>query len=332
MGAMWPLVVISTFSSVFASADSIPVNLKKAWPAPPEGMTDMIETVLFFLLLVIMLYAGHQLWLGKDTETPPAAEDVFKQNGAADKKKGLSAHLRTLKLGIEPLVFILAISMMALVVFLLFLELFPGSTVMALVASIALVLFAISLVGDLARWRARKFETGLVDSIDLLQAALQSGATPMESIRTAAEASKGNLKTEFEELYKRLELGMPIEKATARMVEMYNSEGVRLFTQVLIAKWNAGGDLLLLLRSVNRIIRDRLKLRLRISGQLAGARHALIFVAIIPYLVIPAFLWKEPAWLDTLTGHHLGPTFLLVAVLLQVVGLFWMRRILRTDQ
>ena len=291
----------------------------------------MFETILFFLLLLIMLYAASQLFLGRRSNGELTAE--WQQEGEKDSAdSGLSKSLRTLKLEIEPLVFVAAIGMIAVMVFLLFLELFPDAVMLALLASFALVFFAFSLLGDLAKWRARRFETGLVDSIDLLQAALQSGATPLDALRTAADVSKGALKTEFEELSKRLELGMPIENATSRMVGRYDSEGVRLFTQVLIAKWNAGGDLLLLLRSVNRIIRDRLRLRLKVMGQLAGARYALLFVAIIPYMVIPAFLWKEPAWLNILTDHPLGPTFLLAAVLLQVVGFFWMRRILRTDQ
>lgn len=291
----------------------------------------MFETILFFMLLLIMLYAASQLFLGRHSEGELAAEWQAEENKGTEDS-GLQKSLRTLKLEIEPLVFVAAVGMIAIVVFLLFLELFPDAVMLAVLAAVALVFFAFSLLGDLAKWRARRFETGLVDAIDLLQAALQSGATPLDSLRTAADVSKGALKLEFDELSKRLELGMSIEKATSRMVGRYDSEGVRLFTQVLIAKWNAGGDLLLLLRSVNRIIRDRLKLRLKVMGQLAGARYALLFVAIIPYLVIPAFLWKEPGWLNILKDHPLGPTFLLGAVLLQVVGFFWMRRILRTDQ
>ena len=297
----------------------------------------MFETILFLLLLVIMLYTAHRLFFQRDSNSVAPGE--WEQgngngngNGNGSSAGGLSKSLRTLKLEIEPLVFVAAIGMIAVIVFLLFLELFPDSIALAFIAALALIIFAFSLLGDLAKWRARRFESGLVDAIDLIQAALQSGENPREALRTAADVSKGSVKAELDEQNKRLELGMPIEKSTARMVELYDSESVRLFTQVLVAKWNAGGDLLMLLRSVNRIIRDRIKLRLKVNGQLSGARYALMFVALIPYLVIPVFLWKAPGWLQTLTDHPMGPTFLLAAVLLQVAGFFWMRRILRTDQ
>lgn len=294
----------------------------------------MFETLLFFLLLVIMLYSASQLFFGRRSggfSVAGGQNGNGNGNGNGASSKGLGGNLRTLRLRIEPLVFIVAIIMIALLVFLLFLELFPDAITLALIAAIALVIFAFSLIGDLAKWRARRFEAGLADVLDLLQAALQAGENPSDALRTAATVSKGPIKVEFDELSKRLELGMPIEKATARMLELYDSEGVRLFTQVLVAKWNAGGDLLTLIRSVNRIIRDRLRLRLKVSGQLAGARYALFFVALIPYLLIPVFLWKEPGWLNTLTQHPLGPSLLLAAILLQVVGFFWMRKVLRTD-
>jgi hypothetical protein len=35
--------------------------------------------------------------------------------------------------------------------------------------------------------------------------------------------------------------------------------------------------------------------------------------------------------LQTPTGHLLGPSLLVTAILLQVVGFFWMRKVLRTD-
>ena len=61
-------------------------------------------------------------------------------------------------------------------------------------------------------------------------------------------------------------------------------------------------------------------------------RYSAILLAVLPYAVIPFVIWKQPAWIDTLFYHPLGPKLLLAAVFLQVLGLFWMRRILRIDR
>lgn len=285
----------------------------------------MTELALFLAFLFITLYAGGKVFLGPRNSELTNAEEERQQ-------PRLKRYLRVIKLEIEPLMFVVVIGMIALVVFLVFLELFPNGYLPALLAAMALIIFSFSLLKDISLWRARRFETHLVDAIDLVQAALHSGENPRDAIKTTADASKGQVKTEFDELLKRLDLGLPIEQATSRMVSLYDTEGVRLFTQILVAKWNMGGDLLLMLGSINRVIRDRLKLRLKIMSQLSGARYSLLFVALIPYLLIPVFLWKEPNWINTLTSHRLGPTFLLTAVLLQIAGFFWMRRILRIEQ
>lgn len=285
----------------------------------------MIELVLLLVFLFIMLYAGGRLYFGARNG------ELTREDDEDPGISRLERYLAILKLEIAPLLFISAVMLVAIAVFLLFLEWFPDAVLAATLAALALVVFAFSLVKDLSLWRARRFESKLVDAIDLMQAALSSGESPKAALRTAADASRGQVREELNELLRRLDLGLSIERATSRMANLFDTEGVRLFTQVLAAKWNMGGDLLLMLRSINRVIRDRIKLRLKINSQLSGARYSLFFVALIPYILIPFFLWKEPAWVDVLTEHRLGPVFLLSAVLLQVAGFFWMRRILRIE-
>lgn len=289
----------------------------------------IIETLVFVFLIIVFLYVISALIFGRSNDS---LADEWSEEGDEKKERSrVERQLRTLQFRIEPLAFIGGVVVLAAIVFLLFLELFPDKLLLAAMAGAGFIFFAISLLRDLSGWRARKFEAQLVDAIDLMQAALQGGENPQHAMVITADASRGAIQAEFREIVKRLELGMSIEQSTERMVELYDTEGVRLFTQVLIAKWEAGGDLGVLLRSVNRIIRERVKLRVRMSGQMSGARYSAVMVALLPYVVIPFFLWKDPSWLETLSTHPKGPTFLFTAVALQLVGFFWLRKILRTD-
>ena len=74
--------------------------------------------------------------------------------------------------------------------------------------------------------------------------------------------------------------------------ELAEAPGITIFP---VAKWNAGGDFPSLMRSVSRIIRERVKLRMFIRGQLSGARAAAVFVAFMPYLILPALMMVIPA-------------------------------------
>ncbi len=296
----------------------------------------LIETALFLLALAAFVALAVSRYLVHARERNLLAgntgldESDMPAEAGKPGRLSIGSQLRTLRLGIEPLFFGAGAVLFGAMVFLLFLELFPDSFLLASLAGCAVVALAFALLRELTAWRARRFEAQLVDAIALMHAALQGGENPLRALTEAAKASRGAVQTELNEIVKRLEIGLTIEKATAQMSALYDSEGVRLFTRMLVAKWYAGGDLGELLRSVGRIIRERIKVRMRISGQLAGARYASVVVALLPYLVIPVFMWKQPQWLDTLVAHPLGPTYLFAAVMLQIIGLFWLLRILRT--
>lgn len=289
-----------------------------------------VETIAFVLLFAVTLYLGVGLFFGR---TERSLSEEWEEE---DREKGtpygrFARRLKTFSPGLEPWMAIVALVLGATLVFLLSIEILAGKPLIAGVITLAMVILAFNVYRDLWEWRIRRFEEELVDAVDIMQAALQAGQTPAQSLTLAAEASRGAVKRELGEVAQRLDLGMRIEQATQRLREWYDCEGVRLFTQVLIAKWNVGGDFALMMKSVNRIIRERVKLKVRLQGQLAGARYAAVLVAFLPYLVIPVMLWQDPDWWPTLSRHPWGPRALAGAILLQVVGFIWLRKTLRTE-
>jgi Flp pilus assembly protein TadB len=115
------------------------------------------------------------------------------------------------------------------------------------------------------------------------------------------------------------------------MAEGYDSEGLRIFSQTLIAKWDVGGDLAPVLLRVSRVMRDRLALKMRLRSELAGARLGALIVSVLPYLLLPVLLWRRPEWLRSLLEHPVGLQLLLAAILMQLLGVLWLRQILRSD-
>jgi tight adherence protein B len=186
-------------------------------------------------------------------------------------------------------------------------------------------------VGAVARTRAHRFEARLADALGFMVGSLQAGENPLHAFSSAAEASDGAVRREFREVAHRLQAGMDIRRALRRIVEGYDAEGVLLFATTLTAKWRVGGDLVPILESVARVVRERIRVRMRLRSHLAGARVAAVAVALLPYTVIPIFQWQLPQMIDRLVEHPLGPTLVAVAVLLQIVGWLWLVRILRIE-
>lgn len=186
-------------------------------------------------------------------------------------------------------------------------------------------------VSAVARRRAHRFEERLADALGFMVGSLQAGENPRQAFSSAAEASEGAVRREFLEVAHRLRAGMDIRRALRRIVEGYDAEGVHLFAKTLTAKWQVGGDLVPILQSVARVVRERIRVRMRLRSHLAGARVAAVAVALLPYAVIPVFQWQLPQVMDRLVTHPLGPTLITLAVLLQIIGWLWLARILRIE-
>lgn len=259
--------------------------------------------------------------LAGETPEPPPTVDI----GRMDKR------LRAAGLPGPAEAYLFTGSLVAAAASIVLLGLLPAVPLVAAVGLALTLYLEWTAVAGLARRRANRFEQQLIDAIDLMAGTLYAGGTLTQSLRTAGEVSKQPLNGEFEEVFRRLALGMPTRRALAPMVESYDSEGVRLFSQTIAAKVDAGGELSPVLRSLNETLRDRSRQQRQVRAQLAGARLTAIAVVILPYLLAPLLAWLQPGWFGMLFSSNLGSAMLFIAVMLQIVGLLWLWHILERE-
>ncbi len=308
-------------------------------------MSGIFEAVLLLLGLGVAVFAAGELWREgrrrrSDREhldrvvgevTAPMGEDT--RSGAELRLPGtLESRLRCAGLDLPAWSFVAAVALFAGAVAYGVWAAVPQLPIAALFAGTLAAVIPFSLVASAAHARARKFLEKFVDSIDIMCAALDGGEPPQNALAAAAVSSEDPSKRELLEAHQRLQLGFSVRRSFSRIVERYDSEGVRLITQVLIVKWQAGGDLSPVLRSVNQVARERLRQDRELRTQLAGAQASAILTAILPYLLLPFFFWKRPEWFYDLTTHPIGVQLLTVAILFQFVGFLWLRRLMRVAQ
>ena len=166
---------------------------------------------------------------------------------------------------------------------------------------------------------------------DIMASSMKGSTNPRQALDAAAAVVPRPVGPELREVLRRLDLGMDIRRALLRLQSNYDSEGVRMFCSTLTAKWATGGDLSPTLISLNKLIRERLRHRLRLRSRMAGAQFSAIMVAISPYFIILAMVYIHPIWLQRLLNHQFGPTLLFFAVCCQVLGFLWLRRMMRWE-
>jgi tight adherence protein B len=232
---------------------------------------------------------------------------------------------------IPPAVAVAAVLLLAILVALAMMLLWPALLWAAPLAAAMVVWLVASTVTEAARLRAWRFENRLVDAIDLTIGALSAGQNPAEALASGAEGALDPVRGELRELADQLRASVPIDRAAGRMLLRYPSDGVRIFTQLLIAKADVGGPLAPALQAVTRTMRDSLRLRGQLQTHVAGAQGAAIVVATLPYLLVAVFLWKRPEALALVWAFPWGRQLFALAIVLQVAGFVWLRRILRTE-
>jgi tight adherence protein B len=304
-------------------------------------MSGIYELVLLLLALGVALFAAGEIWR-EARRRRTEREHLDRVAGDAtggDETRGdertpgaLERRLRGAGFELPVWLFLAAVALfVAAIVFAVWAAI-PQLPLAGVLAGILAAYLPFSLIEAAAHRRARRFLEKFVDAIDVMCAALDGGEPPANALATAAVSAEEPAKSEIREAHSRLQVGFSVRRSFARMIERYDSEGLRLLTQTMIVKWQAGGDLSPVLRAVNQIARERLRHDRELRTHLAGAQASAVLIAILPYLLLPFFLWQRPEWFRELTGTPLGLQLLTIAILLQFVGMLWLRRLMRVAQ
>lgn len=232
---------------------------------------------------------------------------------------------------VQPGLVLLAVLLLSVLVLMVFLEIFPQTLMIPLLASLAFAITCLGLIRDVVHWRARRFENKLIDAVDMMIPSLRMGNNTLQSLTAMTRSSDGLVKREFSDLVQRIEIGLELKGAMSRIKDLYDSEGVRLFCMALLAKSRHGGDLAMTLTAINETMRERLKMRLQMTGQLSGVRLAAFILAAAPYVLYSFFLWVQPGWVSAIHNHELGVKLLYGAMLIQVMGMAWLVLILDSE-
>jgi len=183
-----------------------------------------------------------------------------------------------------------------------------------------------------SRARARRiarFEQQLPEALDLMGRAMRAGHAFPTAIKMVGEEVSEPLGREFRVLFDEMNYGVPTPEAMARLAQRVPLPDVSYFVVAVLIQRESGGNLAELLDKISAIVRARLKLLGDVRTLSAEGRLSAIILTCLPFgvglvvnLINPEFmavLWSDPA----------GVKLIGVAMVMMVLGMLWMRRIIR---
>ncbi len=201
----------------------------------------------------------------------------------------------------------------------------PLTTALGVVTGAAVPLLTVVLMRVR---RQRELLRQLPPAIDELARAAKTGRSLEQCLRLVAEDTPPPLGDELRYCVRRLDLGLSLSEAVKELPERTGLIALTVFATTLSVHQQTGGDLIRVLERLARTLRDRLMFVGRVRSATIGSRATAVLMLVLPVFVVVFFTVRDPNYLSDLLSTSWGVRITVLAVLLQVVGSFWVWRIL----
>ena len=179
--------------------------------------------------------------------------------------------------------------------------------------------------------RIQKFEAQLPDAIDTIKRALKAGHPLGASLKFVADELDNPVAEEFELVFGDINYGNDVRRAMLGLLSRVPSVTVMALVTAILVQKETGGNLAEILEKIAIVIRGRFKLQRKIQTYTAEGRMSAWVLAMVPIVLFVALYITTPDYLPVLLEDERGQKMLAFGFVSTIVGVFWIRKILRID-
>lgn len=179
--------------------------------------------------------------------------------------------------------------------------------------------------------RLRHFEEEFPESIDLLTRAIRAGHPLSSGMRMVADEGPKVVADEFRQTFEEQRFGLPFSDALLGMVDRVNLVDVRIFAIAVLIQREVGGNLAEILDNLATTIRGRFYIRRQLRVYTAQGRMSGYALAALPIVVGVVTFLMQREYMMLLFETTMGQAMVVTAVILQFIGVFWIRKIINID-
>jgi tight adherence protein B len=176
--------------------------------------------------------------------------------------------------------------------------------------------------------RIAAFNAGLPDAIDMMGRALRAGHSMVASINTVAEQSAEPVKTEFCEVFKQQNFGMPLRDALNQMLDHVPSQDLKVLVTGMLVQKETGGNLAEILDRTASVIRERLRIQGEIRTHTAQGRLTGWILCSLPIVMLFMINFINPGYSNILINTPMGHKLIYVGMGLLTIGALAIRQII----
>jgi tight adherence protein B len=199
--------------------------------------------------------------------------------------------------------------------------------------------FAVAGLLGLPRWivnrqrkrRIRKFVDEFANAVDVIVRGVKAGLPLNDCIRIIANESAEPVKTEFRMISESQALGISMADAVTRLPDRVPTPEASFFAIVVSIQQRAGGNLSEALGNLSRVLRERKKMKGKISAMAMEAKASAYIIGSLPIVVLVLVYMTSPGYISLLFTERLGNVILGFSALWMLMGILVMRKMINFD-
>jgi tight adherence protein B len=179
--------------------------------------------------------------------------------------------------------------------------------------------------------RMATIEEQIPDAMDTMSRALKAGHPFNATLQMIAEDLEDPIAGEFELTFGDINYGNDLRRAMLGLLKRVPSiTMMALVTSVLVQK-ETGGNLAEILKQISGVVRGRFKLHRQVRTLSAEGRMSAWVLALVPLTLFAVISITTPDYLPTLVDDPRGQKMIIYGLISGVLGILWIRRILRIE-
>ncbi len=203
--------------------------------------------------------------------------------------------------------------------------------ILALLGNLPLATF-LGIVFLIAGWKAPKpivdyfenkrkklYATQMVDALNLLGNGLRAGLTMPQAIGMVVDEMPAPVSQEFNLVLQQAKIGVPLDEALDNLKKRVYTEDNEMFVTSVNILRETGGNLAETFDTIVLVIRERVRLQLKIETYIASGKVQAYIIGAMPFAMIVMFGTGDPEYFPLLFGTI--PGILCLIVICGMVGL-----------
>ncbi len=223
------------------------------------------------------------------------------------------------------------VNIIALILLPLLAYLLLGSLPITVLVAILIAISPRLILLYLKKRRFNQLHSQLPDTLLMMASALRGGANLGQTLEGLAKDLSAPMSQELSLVVREQRLGVTFEDAVSHLADRVHSQDFDLVVSALRINREVGGNLADTLQRLGETVRRRLMMEQKIQALTSQGKLQGLVMTALPVLIILALMHIEPAATGALFDTYKGWAVLGIAIILEMLGYWGIRKIVSIE-